>query len=62
MAEWFDQRAAAVAFKVELHDGELLWRQSVSGRQRTFEHEPYTSRWARLKLGFLRLLPIESQL
>jgi putative cardiolipin synthase len=62
MAEWFDQRAAAVAFKVQLHDGKLLWQQTVSGRQRTFEHEPLTSRWARLKLDFLRLLPIDSQL
>jgi hypothetical protein len=62
MAEWFDQRAAAVAFKVELDDGDLRWRQSASGRQRSFDHEPLTTRWARMKLGFLRLLPIESQL
>jgi putative cardiolipin synthase len=62
MAEWFDKRAPEVAFKVKLHDGELLWHQSASGRQQTFEHEPNTSRWARFKLNFLRLLPIESQL
>ena len=40
----------------------ILWHGYENGQPVTFNVEPYTSLWHRFTIGFLRLLPIESQL
>jgi putative cardiolipin synthase len=67
MGEWFDNNIGKLAFRLELKRGEdgteaLLWHGLVDGKPETFDAEPYTGFWKRLGIGFLRLLPIESQL
>jgi putative cardiolipin synthase len=67
MAEWFDRSIGEVAFRLELKKDEggsetLLWHGTVDGAPRTFDTEPHTGFWKRLGIGFLGLLPIESQL
>jgi len=67
MGAWFDENIGRVAFRLELRreeDGseELLWHGLVDGKPQTFDAEPYTGFWKRLGIGFLSLLPIESQL
>jgi putative cardiolipin synthase len=56
-----------VAFRVELNRGKdgseiLLWHGVVDGTPQTFDADPYTGFWKRLGIGFLGILPIESQL
>jgi len=67
MGEWFDENIDRLAFRVELKRAEdgsetLLWQGMVDGKPRTFDVDPYTSFWKRLGIGFLGILPIESQL
>ena len=67
MGNWFDGNVAKVAFRLELkreEDGSetLLWHGTVDGTERTFDVDPYTGFWKRLGIGFLGILPIESQL
>lgn len=67
MGSWFDNNIGKLAFRLELKKGEdgteaLLWHGLVDGNPETFDTEPYTGFWKRLGIGFLRLLPIESQL
>jgi cardiolipin synthase C len=67
MGSWFDNNIGKLAFRLELKKGEdgsetLLWHGLVDGRPETFDAEPYSGFWKRLGIGFLRLLPIESQL
>jgi putative cardiolipin synthase len=67
MGEWFDENIGKLAFRLELitdEDGseKLQWHRLVDGKPVTFDTEPYTGFWKRLGIGFLRLLPIESQL
>ncbi|MBP2684150.1 MAG: phospholipase D/transphosphatidylase, partial [Deltaproteobacteria bacterium] len=67
MGEWFDLNVGKMAFRVELKQDEngsetLLWHGTVDGAPRTFDTEPYTGFWKRLGIGFLGILPIESQL
>jgi len=66
MSDWFDQNMEQVAFRLELNkeDGseKILWHSRVDGKAVVFEVEPYTGFWQRFGIGFLRLLPIESQL
>lgn len=66
MSDWFDQNMEKVAFRLELNkeDGseKILWHSRVDGKAVVFEVEPYTGFWQRFGIGFLRLLPIESQL
>jgi len=67
MSTWFDQNIEKVAFRLELQKSKrgaerLLWHGFEKGQPRTFTIEPYTSLWRRFTVGFLRLLPIESQL
>jgi putative cardiolipin synthase len=51
------------AYAVFLDDrGRLRWRGQRGGVEKVWEHEPETSWWARTVAGFLRLLPIRSQL
>jgi putative cardiolipin synthase len=67
MAEDFEQVIKEGAFRLELvSDDELneyiLWHGYENGEKVTFEYDPYTSIWRRMGVGFMRILPIESQL
>lgn len=67
MADWFDRNIAEIAFRLELVRQEngsdtILWHGIVDGEQKTFDADPYAGFWRRLGIGFLSLLPIESQL
>jgi putative cardiolipin synthase len=67
MSAWFDENIERVAFRLELKKSKsgsekLLWHGFENGTPRTFTVEPYTSLWRRFSVGFMRLLPIESQL
>jgi hypothetical protein len=39
-----------------------LWHGIVDGTPQTLDVDPYTGFWKRLGIGFLGILPIESQL
>ena len=67
MGDWFDENIGKLAFRLELKRGEdgsetLLWHGVVDGTPQTFDVDPYTGFWKRLGIGFLGILPIESQL
>ena len=67
MSDWFDRNIELMAFRLELHTDEdgyeqILWHGLENGEQRVFDVEPYTSFWRRFGIGFMGLLPIESQL
>ena len=67
MGDWFDQNIEQVAFRLELQTSEngyekILWHGLVDGEQGVFDVDPYTGFWRRFGIGFLRILPIESQL
>jgi putative cardiolipin synthase len=67
MGEWFDRNVGKAAFRLELkrdEDGSetFLWHGMVDGTPQTFDADPYTGFWKRLGIGFLGILPIESQL
>lgn len=67
MSDWFDNNIEKVAFRLELQQSKsgtprILWHGFENGQPVTFNVEPYTSLWRRFTVGFLRLLPIESQL
>jgi len=67
MSTWFDENIEQVAFRLELKkgksgSGKVLWHGFENGKPRTFSVDPYTSLWRRLSVGFMSLLPIESQL
>ena len=63
MADGMEAEIDRVAFRLELVDGDrLLWHGLEDGRPVTFDNEPYAGFWRRFGVGFLRLLPIESQL
>jgi putative cardiolipin synthase len=67
IADGFDRQIDKVAFRLELHkeqngSEQLLWHGIVDGEKQIFNQEPYTDFWKRLGVGFMRLLPIESQI
>ena len=67
MAEKFDQGIEKASFRLELvtdeEDNEyILWHGYEDGEEVTFEVDPYTSIWRRMGVGFMRIMPIESQL
>ena len=67
MAEKFDENIARSAFRLELQTAEdgrrsLLWYGYENGEEQVYTVDPYTGFWRRLGLGFMGLLPIESQL
>jgi putative cardiolipin synthase len=67
MADWFDQNIEEVAFRLELGTDEdgyehIFWHGIENGEKRVFTVDPHTGFWLRFKIGFLGLLPIESQL
>ncbi len=67
MGGWFDENIGKLAFRLELKRDEggseiLLWHGLVDGTPQTIDADPYTGFWKRLGIGFLGILPIESQL
>ena len=67
MAAEFEQVIDKGAFRLELitdeEDNEyILWHGYEDGEKVTFDHDPHTSIWRRMGVGFMRILPIESQL
>ncbi len=67
MAMNFDRDITRHTFTLELKkddDGneELLWHGYEDDKPVTFDVDPYTSFWRRFGVGFMGLLPIESQL
>jgi putative cardiolipin synthase len=68
MGEWFDANVERLAFQVRLEKAEggserLLWYGlDEAGASQVFDVEPYTGFWQRFGVGFMQLLPIESQL
>ena len=63
----FDADISANTFTLELKvdvDGyeELLWHGYEDGEPVTFDVDPYTGFWRRFGVGFMSILPIESQL
>ena len=67
IADGFDRQIEQVAFRLELKKSpngteRLVWHGIVDGEELTFDHDPYTGFWKQLGVGFMRLLPIESQI
>ncbi len=67
MAKWFDQNVEQIAFRLELVKNKngsegIRWHGVMNGEQKTFKVDPYTGFWRRFGIGFLSILPIESQL
>lgn len=50
------------AFELFLDDGDLRWRGYDDGAEVIYDKEPQTSWWDRFLAGFMRILPIRSQL
>ena len=67
LAGRFDSKIDKLAFRLELVEGangneQILWHGIVEGKQQTLYKEPYTGFWKRFGVGFMRILPIESQI
>jgi cardiolipin synthase C len=64
VAESMDEGVSAgSAYHVTLDDrGKLLWTAEKDGQVAQYHTDPGTTLWHRFKLGFVRLLPIESQI
>ncbi len=67
MADWFDREVENIAFRLDLVDQadgrqSIVWHRTKDGETRTYTTEPDTGFWRRFGIGFLRLMPIESQL
>jgi putative cardiolipin synthase len=67
VSQSFDDQIDDLAFRVTLVNdedgyGSLRWHGMVDGEQVTFDKDPHTTFWHRFGVGFMRLLPIESQI
>jgi putative cardiolipin synthase len=67
LAQAFDDQIDNVAFRVTLENdeygyGSLRWHGKVDGEPVTFSKDPHTGFWHRFGVGFMRLMPIESQI
>jgi putative cardiolipin synthase len=67
MATVFEQVVREAAFRLELTKNTngsegIRWHGMVDGEPQTFDVDPYTGFWRRFGIGFMGLLPIESQL
>jgi putative cardiolipin synthase len=67
MGAWFDRNIDRLAFRLELAkdkygDETIYWHGRVDGEPQTFDVDPYTGFWRRFGIGFMSILPIESQL
>ncbi len=66
-ADSFEQNTDKAAFRLELKtkaDGseQIFWHGRVDGKPQTLDVDPYTGFWKRVGIGFMQLLPIESQI
>lgn len=63
MAEVIDEKLQPDAYELFLDDGDLRWRGwDKNGVEYVEDKEPQTSWWDRFVAGFMRILPIRSQL
>jgi putative cardiolipin synthase len=67
MGQWFDDNIENIAFRLELQKGRdkierIVWHGFEDGKPVEFHTDPYTGFWRRFGVGFMGLLPIESQL
>jgi len=67
IADMFDGKIDQAAFRLELRKEKngaekLVWHGFVDGEKQTLNHEPYTGFWKRLRVSFMRILPIESKI
>jgi putative cardiolipin synthase len=67
MAKWFEENIKQIAFRLELKKDEngyeqLFWHGWNKGEKVVYTQEPQTGFWYRFGIGFLSILPIESQL
>lgn len=67
LAKTFNREINLIAFRLELVTGNdgverLIWHGQENGKAVTYQHDPYTGFWERFGIGFMRLLPIESQI
>jgi putative cardiolipin synthase len=67
LAGWFDQNIDRVAFRLALEtdpegDEKIVWHGWEDGEKVTYDEDPHTGFWLRFYIGFLSLLPIDSQL
>jgi putative cardiolipin synthase len=64
VAHGFDTKASLTAYRVRLNaDGsDLEWVEQTAAGEVIYTTEPRTSFWRRLGVGFMSILPIESQL
>jgi len=67
MSKAFEENIEQVAFRLELKIDEngyeqLYWHGWEKGKQVVYTHEPHTGFWRRFGIGFMSILPIESQL
>jgi putative cardiolipin synthase len=67
MGKFFDENIEQIAFRLELKEEKeglkrIYWHGLENGEPQVFNVEPYTSFWRRFGVGFMSLLPIESQL
>ncbi len=67
IASFIEKEIGKLAFRLELktsHDNlqYIVWHGIVDGKQTSISVEPYTGFWQRFFVGFMRILPIESQL
>lgn len=58
----FDDSIHSIAFELTLQDNEIVWLKQRGNKTTSYYNEPYSSWWDRFVIGFLRLLPGESQL
>jgi cardiolipin synthase C len=67
MGAWFDDTIEKIAFRLELQKSRdnierIVWHGFEDGQPVEFATDPYTGFWQRFGVGFMGLLPIESQL
>jgi putative cardiolipin synthase len=66
IASLFDSKIGNLAFRLELEGDpgseRIVWHGLLDGEQQTLYKDPYTGFWKRFGVGFMRLLPIESQI
>ena len=67
LADNFDRKIDQIAFRLELQRNarggeQITWHGLVDEQQQVLTVEPYTSFWKRFGVGFMRILPIESQI
>jgi putative cardiolipin synthase len=67
LADDFDNNIDKAAFRLELKKSAngaetIYWHGYVDGEMQTLRHEPYVGFWKRFGIGFMRIMPIESQI